>query len=206
MLAVSFEYYEENHQEFITNTLNVDMSDLYTPFCQMLPKGAKILDAGCGSGRDTQFFINQGFRVVAIDASLKMVNATKEMTGADCRHMSFENLNLEETFDAIWACASLLHVRREKLTAVLDKFANILLPSGLLYASFKLGTEERLVGMRYFNDMTPETFDIALTSVVGLKSNKMWITDDVRPQRGDEKWFNCIVKKEASKSMPVVLD
>ena len=203
---MSFEYYEENHQEFITNTLNVDMSELYKPFCQMLPKGAKILDAGCGSGRDTLFFLNQGFKVVAIDASLKMVNATQEMTEADCRHMSFENLNLEETFDAIWACASLLHVRREKLTSVLDKFANILLPSGLLYASFKLGTEERLVGKRYFNDMTPETFDTALTSVVGLKSNKMWITDDVRPQRGDEKWFNCIVKKEASKSMPVVLD
>jgi len=203
---VSFEYYEENHQEFITNTLNVDMSDLYEPFCQMLPKGATILDAGCGSGRDTQFFINHGFKVVAIDASLKMVDATKKMTGADCRHMSFENLNFEETFDAIWACASLLHVRREKLISVLDKFANILLPSGLLYASFKLGTKERQVGMRYFNDMTPETLNIALTSVLGLKSNKMWITDDARPQRGNEKWLNCIAKKEASKSLPFLLD
>ena len=193
---MSFEYYEENHQEFIANTLNVDMSDLYAPFCQMLPKGARILDAGCGSGRDTQFFIDQGFEVVAIDASLEMVNATKKMTGADCRHMSFEKLNLEKSFDAIWACASLLHVRREKLTSVLDKFANILLPSGLLYASFKLGTEERQVGMRYFNDMTPKTFDIALAHVVGLKSVKVWITDDARPQREDEKWFNCIVKKE----------
>lgn len=174
------------------------MSDLYKPFCQMLPKGAKILDAGCGSGRDTQFFITQGFNVIAIDASLKMVNATKKMTGADCRHMSFEKLNLEKNFDAIWACASLLHVRRKKLTSVLDRFADILLPSGLLYVSFKLGTEQRQVGMRYFNDMTPETFEIALTNVVRLRPVKVWITDDARPQRGHEKWFNCIVKKEAS--------
>ena len=97
--------------------------------------------------------------------------------------MSFENLNLEKLL-MLYGLASLPHVRREN-NSVLDKFANILLPSGLLYASFKLGTEERQVGMRYCNDMTPETFDIALTSVVGLKSKKVWITDDVRPKRGD---------------------
>jgi len=195
---VSFEYYEENHHEFIANTLHVDMSDLYKQFCKMLPACAKILDAGCGSGRDTQFFINEGFEVVAIDASLKMVNATKKMTGADCRHMSFENLELEADFDAIWACASLLHVKRENLIYVLSDLARILLPSGLLYASFKLGEEERQTDLRYFNDMTPELLYVTLTRVPELNPDKIWITPDARPNRVHEKWLNCILSKETT--------
>jgi SAM-dependent methyltransferase len=192
---VSAEYYEQNHREFVASTLYVDMSDLYEPFCRLLPQGAKILDAGCGSGRDTQFFIDRGYEVVAIDASSKMVNATKELTGVDCRQMSFENLKLENDFDAVWACASLLHIRREILTSVLNDFADILSPKGLIYASFKLGTEERQVGLRYFNDMTPETFEVALLNVPGLKLNKIWITADARPKREHEKWLNCILSK-----------
>jgi len=195
---VSAEYYEENHREFVASTLHVDMKELYEPFCELLPKGAKILDAGCGSGRDTQFFMNEGYKLVAIDASSKMVSATKELTGVDCRHMSFENLKLENDFDAIWACASLLHVRRESLTSVLNKFADILLPSGLIYASFKLGTEERQVGLRYFNDMTPETFEVALVNVPGLKLDKTWVTADARPKREHEKWLNCILSRETA--------
>jgi len=195
---VSVEFYEENHREFIKDTIHVDMSELYQPFCQMLPMGAKILDAGCGSGRDTQFFIAAGFEVVAIDASSKMVEATRKLTGADCRQMSFEKLRLENNFDGIWACASLLHVKRADLPSVLTKFANILQPTGVLYASFKYGTEEREAELRYFNDLTPELCQLTVANVPNLKINKIWITSDARPQRGHEKWLNCILLKEAA--------
>lgn len=195
---MSVEFYEENHQEFINNTRHVDMSNLYLPFCQLLPNGAKILDAGCGSGRDTHFFINNGFQVVAIDASSKMVAATREATGADCRLMSFEDLKLENDFDAIWACASLLHVKRENLVVVLNDLAKVLLPSGVLYASFKYGTAERQSDLRYFNDMTPELMAMTIADVPNLKISKMWMTSDARPMRDNEKWLNCILLKEAT--------
>ena len=195
---MSVEFYEKNHQEFIKDTIHVDMSDLYQPFSQMLPMGAKILDAGCGSGRDTQFFIAAGFEVVAIDASSKMVEATRKLTGADCRQMSFEELKLENDFDGIWACASLLHVKRAGLPSVLTKFASVLRPNGVMYISFKHGTEEREAGLRYFNDLNQELLDVIMANVPNLEINKVWITCDARPQRGHEKWLNCILIKEAN--------
>jgi len=195
---VSVEFYEENHREFIKDTIHVDMSELYQPFCQMLPMGAKILDAGCGSGRDTQFFIAAGFEVVAIDASSKMVEATRKLTGADCRKMSFEDLSLENDFDAIWACASLLHVKRKNLVLVLNDLTKVLLPSGVFYVSFKFGSHERQNDLRYFNDMTPELMEMTLADVPDLTISRMWITSDARPMRESEKWLNYILLKEAT--------
>ena len=195
---MSVEFYEKNHREYIEATLQVDMSALYQPFCQMLHKNAKILDAGCGSGRDTQFFINAGFEVVAIDASSKMVKATKKLTGADCRQMSFEELKLENDFDGIWACASLLHVKRAGLPSVLTKFASVLRPNGVMYISFKHGTEEREAGLRYFNDLNQDLFNVIVANVPNFEINKVWITCDARPRRGHEKWLNCILIKEAN--------
>ena len=58
-------YYQTNSESFIENTVNVDVNDLYRPFLENIPSTGKILDAGCGSGRDTKFFLEKGFSVVA---------------------------------------------------------------------------------------------------------------------------------------------
>lgn len=192
---MSVAFYDENHAEFIRNTLGVEMLELYQPFCKLLPKSAKILDAGCGSGRDTLHFTQNGYRVVAIDASAKMVSATKRLTGVECHQMWFEHLNLVGDFDAIWACASILHVKRDNLCSVLKNLASVLVPSGVIYASFKNGSFERQVGLRYFNDMNIGSLGDVISKVDSLEVKEIWLTKDVRPGRSEEKWLNCILKK-----------
>lgn len=192
---MSVEFYDINHEEFIQSTVGVDMSQLYEQFCTLLPADAKILDAGCGSGRDALYFKQSGFQVVAIDASAKMVQATQRFADVDCRQMSFEHLSLEREFNAIWACASLLHIARDRLVSVLFNFANILVPNGLIYVSFKQGNLERQVGLRYFNDMNANSLEQIVNNVSNLKIEKIWLTDDARLNRSEEKWLNAILKK-----------
>ncbi len=192
---MSVEYYDKNHKEFIRSTLAVDMRELYQPFCELLPKGAKILDAGCGSGRDALHFSQNGYCVVAIDASQEMVRATRRLTGVECHQMRFEDFTLVRNFDGIWACASLLHVKRDCLPSVLERLANILVPDGVIYASFKNGSVERQAGQRYFNDMNEFSLRKAIADVANLCVKEIWQTQDVRPGRSREKWLNCILRK-----------
>ena len=116
-----------------------DMGKLYEPFLQHLKPGAKILDAGCGSGRDSLFFKNHGFQVTAFDASEEMVKLASQLLGQRVLHMSFEDLDLPETYDGIWACASLLHVKRAELRNVIARLTQHLNTGGMLYVSFKYG-------------------------------------------------------------------
>ena len=63
----TLKYYAKNTEEFIASTLEADMSATQEKFLALLPKGAHILDLGCGSGRDSLFFLQQGFQVTAVD-------------------------------------------------------------------------------------------------------------------------------------------
>jgi 2-polyprenyl-3-methyl-5-hydroxy-6-metoxy-1,4-benzoquinol methylase len=63
-----FDYYDDHADQFVRGTLAVDMAELYKPFLEHVPAGGRILDAGCGSGRDTRAFLAQGYEVVAMDA------------------------------------------------------------------------------------------------------------------------------------------
>ena len=87
-----------------------------------LPLGAKILDLGCGSGRDTKYFLQKGYDVVAVDGSIEMVKLSTEFTGKQTLHLTFDEINFNEEFDGVWACASLLHVPRNKIDSIFKRF------------------------------------------------------------------------------------
>ena len=118
------------------------MGKLYEPCLQHLKPGAKILDAGCVSGRDSLLFKNHGFQVTAFDASEEMVKLASQLLGQRVLHMSFEDLDLPETDDGIWACASLLHVKRAELRNVIARLSQHLNTGGMLYISFLYGCGE----------------------------------------------------------------
>src|SRR5215469_8051738 len=100
------DYYDRYAAEFCENTFTVDVSALYIPFLRDIPEGGAILDAGCGSGRDSLAFLSRGYRVVSIDASSEMVDAATKHTGQQTLLLSFNEIDFTDEFDGIWACGS----------------------------------------------------------------------------------------------------
>ncbi len=147
----TIKYYNENAHAYFNRTVSLDMSTLYEPFLKHLKRGTAVLDAGCGSGRDSLFFKKLVFRVTAFDASEEMVKLCSRLIGQDVLLTSFETLDIPGLYDGIWACASLLHVQRAKLTDVIAELARRLNPDGVFYMSFKYGNKEIWKDGRYFN-------------------------------------------------------
>lgn len=218
------DYYRQNAQRLFTDTASVDMSALYPPFTDCLPPGARILDAGCGSGRDVKAFSEMGFAVEAFDASAELVALARQLSGKPVMQMRFQDVDTVEKYDGIWCCASLLHVSEAELPDVMIKLAIALKPGGVGYLSFKHGRGEREKNGRRFTDMDVAGLqklvdgvntlggDILTTNKMGIKreagsentavksfaleTETIWQTGDVRAGRGDEVWLNAIIRKK----------
>ncbi len=191
----TIDYYDINAYDYTANTLNVDFAEMQQRFLKKIEDGAFILDFGCGTGRDTKAFLEQGFKVDAIDGSEKMCEIAGKYTGMDIKHMYFQDLKEVDKYDGIWACASILHLNRDELVDVLKRMARALKNNGIIYTSFKYGTFEGERNGRYFTDMTEAAFDELINQIPELKIEDEWVTLDVREDRGDEKWLNLILRK-----------
>ncbi len=189
-------YYNQNADAFIEGTQKADMSKQYRLFSKYLSPACKLLDLGCGSGRDSAYFSSLGFEVTAVDGSEELCKRVKENYGIKALCIKFEDLSFVSEFDAIWACASLLHVKKADMPNVLGKVSAALKPGGVLYASFKYGSDERVCDGRFFNDYTQNDLDTLLTTENQLSLLEYWITEDVRPDRSGERWLNFIAKKQ----------
>ena len=183
-------YYDTHAAEFCENTVSVDMSELYTPFLREMPPGCRILDAGCGSGRDSVAFLKKGYKVVSFDASPEMVTAATKLTGQTARVLTFDALDYDSEFEGIWACASLLHVAGRDLESALARLSKALKPNGVLYLSFKYGDGERMDGGRFFNDLTEELLKVEIAQHPQLELVQVWTTEDLRKdRRGGQPWL-----------------
>ena len=191
----TIDYYEQNAKLFIEGTLNVDFAEIQHMFLELLPEKATILDFGCGSGRDTKHFLEQGYSVDAIDGSLELCRAASDYTGIKVKHMYFHELDDYEKYDGIWACASVLHLEKKELPEVLRKMSAATKKNGIIYLSFKYGNFEGERNGRYFTDMTEKSMKELLDAFPEFTVEKQWITGDVRVGRGDEKWLNMILRK-----------
>ncbi len=188
-------YYEENAELFVKGTQDVEFLDVQNRFASYLPSQGRILDFGCGSGRDTKFFLDKGFAVDAVDGSERLCEIASKSTGIPVRRMLFGELDVHETYDGIWACASILHLPKSELKSVLGKMLRATKPGGYIYTSFKYGTYEGYRNDRYFTDFTEESFRDLIKNLTAIKTVEEWISSDVRPGRGDEKWLNLILQK-----------
>ncbi len=191
----TLDYYNQNAESFVSHTVDVDFTDTQNKFLSIL-KGKKILDFGCGSGRDTKYFLDAGYAVTAIDGSEELCKMASVYTGIQVKHMYFQELSEIAVYDGIWACSSILHLKKGDLVDVLNRMKNALRPEGIMYISFKYGKFEGERNGRYFIDFTDELFEDFIKNVNGLSIIEQWVTGDVRPGRGEEKWLNLILKKD----------
>ena len=189
-------YYNKNAQSFYDRTIGTDMSHIQTKFLSFLPSKAHILDAGCGVGRDSKYFLHQSYEITAFDASSEMVKyATKELD-KQVLHLRFQDLNFEKKFDGVWANASLLHVPYQETRDICTRIYNALKPWGIFYASYKYGDGHMSVEGREFYNMTEVTILPYLKDLFEII--KISQTADTRSQvvpSPNKSWLNFIVRK-----------
>jgi len=188
-------YYKLNAKNYVADTILVDMGELYSAFLELIPKHSKIFDLGSGSGRDTKMFLEMGYEVLAIDPVSEFVEFSSEYTGQQTLQMKVEDIEFENEFDGIWACASLLHIEPENMQMVLKKLHKALKKNGVLYISVKHGNFEGRRGGRYFCDYTEEKVENTGYREIGFNLIKYTHNNDMRIGREDEKWLNIYLRK-----------
>ena len=188
-------YYNTNTSSFIESTQSVQMTEAWNRFTSKLAPASLILDFGCGSGRDTKYFLEKGFSVDATDGSSVLCTAASKYTGITVKQVLFQDWSSEAKYNGIWACSSILHLNKSELKQVIGNIRDALLPSGIFYTSFKYGNFEGDRKGRYFTDLTESSFAELINKVTGFEIIEEWITSDVRPGREEEKWLNVILKK-----------
>lgn len=193
----TIDYYNQNADSFVQGTVSVDFKETQDKFLQLLT-GKTILDFGCGSGRDTKYFLESGFDVTATDGSEELCKSASVYTGIHVEHMLFQDLDEVDCYDGIWACSSILHLPKDELRKVIRKMTRALKSNGIIYTSFKYGNFEGERNGRFFTDFTLELFKDFISDVKDIVIEEYWITRDVRPGREDEKWLNLILRKIAS--------
>ena len=191
----TLQYYNKDPDAFVTGTLSADMTNTRARFCSHLSKDSLILDFGCGSGRDTKAFLEAGYRVDAIDGSGELCARASAYTGIPVKKMLFQELDAQERYDGIWACASILHLPKTELADVLKRIEAAMKPGGILYASFKYGENEGVRSGRYFSDFTEESIQAFWKDASSMQIFDLWITRDVRPGREEEKWINLLARR-----------
>ena len=197
MKESTLEYYNSKAKDFVSGTVDVAFTEIQDLFIEYIPAGGKILDFGCGSGRDTKYFLSKGYDVDATDGSEELCKIASEYAGVQVKQMLFEELNAIEEYDGIWACASILHVEKNQLPDVMKKISIATKTGGVVYESFKYGDFEGIKNGRFFTYLTEESFGKLLKAVPELVIEKLWISADVRAERGEERWLNIVLRKLA---------
>lgn len=200
-LSKTIGYYNENHLEYYKQTAFINLSDIYREFRRCVPRGALVLDAGCGVGRDTRYFIKRGYRVVSFDAAHEMVKSCRQYPFAYCIRRFFDEITFVEEFDAVWACASLIHLPYPKLNEAIFNLFSAVKPGGIIYFSLKMkNRDEKLsevvTGRRFYYYSLEEVSEIAESSLA-LEPIKVW-TNQSRKESDPTEWSNFLYRKPRS--------
>jgi SAM-dependent methyltransferase len=134
-------------------------------FLALLPSGGSILELGCGAGNHSAVMLAEGFSVRATDGSPEMAEIASQRLGHAVEAMRFDQLDAHEAYDGVWASACLLHVPRDELAGILARIHRALRPSGVFYASYKMGEGDGRDSLgRYYNYASPEWLDATYAS------------------------------------------
>jgi len=189
-------YYEAHADEYCRSTVGLDMSSVYKRFLSELAPGSRILDAGCGSGRDSKVFLQSGHIVTSFDGSPKMARFASAYIGQKCLVLRFQEVKFQQEFDAIWACASLLHVPKCEMLNVLGRLVAALKNGGIMYVSFIEGEGERVsADGRLYNSYTAKSLRKLLEGLSMVGEFAFWRSDEIPSSVQRAPWLNCLFKK-----------
>lgn len=191
----SIDYYNRYAVPYFEETAELDMEEVIRPFIELMPENAEVLDLGCGSGRDTVTLVENGFYVTAMDGSEEMCKLAEVHTDQDVLHMTYEEMDFDDVFDGIWACASLVHLTEDEMKSVIKKLVCALQKGGVLYFSVRKGERDGMYNGRYFRDYTKRELLTLLEQFEELDLLNIWTTQDVRSGKTERQWLNVLVRK-----------
>ncbi|AJF63005.1 MAG: Methyltransferase protein [archaeon GW2011_AR20] len=158
--------------------------------------GKKILDAGCGPGRDLQYFNEEGLDVTGIDISKGMLRECKRRAGImglqmDMRKMSFQ----DNMFDGIWCMSSLSDIPREDSEKTINEFYRILKRGGVVYIAVKSGDGTEIIKKKKYNDMPRVYVYYKQHELEGLLKKKFVIISSNTINDQGTSWVEVFAKK-----------
>ncbi|MCH2149404.1 MAG: class I SAM-dependent methyltransferase [Phycisphaerales bacterium] len=190
----TLDYYDRNADAFTARTINDDLTSEYDAFLEHLAPGGHILDAGCGSGRDTRHFLDMGYHVTAFDGSIEMAARATEHTGLSVAHLRFEDIAYDAEFDGIWACATLLHIPHARLPQTLTRLARGLKPDGTLYMSMKYGDDEQCIEGRHFTFVDETALHTLLETCPELTPLRIWSSTEHYEDGSSQVWVHGLAR------------
>tara|TARA_Y100001947_G_scaffold94289_1_gene80358 strand:- start:2159 stop:2758 length:600 start_codon:yes stop_codon:yes gene_type:complete len=195
--AATIAYYQANAPHY-TLSFGQAPSHHLDAFLDRLAPGASVLELGCGAGRDSARIAERGFTLDATDGTPAMVRKANERFGIAARVMRFDELDAEETYDAVWAHACLLHVARADLPGVLASVHAALRANGLHFANYKLGSAEgrdplgRLTNLPD-EEWLEETYRAAGFAILATQRYRGKGADGIQ-----RDWYALTLRKEAA--------
>jgi len=140
------DWYDSHAEGFRAGADAIDTSPLLDRFCEGMTRPGRVLDLGCGTGRDARALIERGFNVDAVDASAEMCRLTRTATENRARvwQASFAEVPAPvPAYDGIWMMASLLHLPKASWPELASRLVAALRPGGRIYISVKSGSGEQ---------------------------------------------------------------
>jgi 2-polyprenyl-3-methyl-5-hydroxy-6-metoxy-1,4-benzoquinol methylase len=192
----TIDYYNTHADEYYQSTVAADLDAARKKFAAYLQPEARIIDVGCGSGRDVLAFRDMGFDAEGIDASEELVWLATERLGITANVADMSDWIADEAYDGTWCCASLMHLNEEDCERFFSNLKHNLRKGGVLYISVKTGIETGTdAAGRYFRDFNEEDIQELINRTAGLRLSELWHTDDTLSRR-DFRWLNVIAEKK----------
>ena len=188
------DFYEKNAEEYMESTKNVDMSSAYAHFCKHLKVGDAVLDVGCGSGRDLKYFLEQGFQAEGMEPSKAIYHVLKKQKDLIVYPVTIQKFVPAKKYQAVWACASLLHLSKKEIIEFFSRIDDILFPDGVIYVSGKRGIETGYgKDGRFFLEFTEDLLQEILNCNPHLELVETWDSEDGKG-RTEIRWMNFIIR------------
>ena len=190
----TIEYYNSHAGEYYDRTLAVELDELYGEFLEYVPSGGRIMDLGCGSGRDVKWFRDHGYEAFGLDASEELVNFARERLQLPVAVGKIEEWIADEPYDGIWCCASMMHLDEKCIEQFFSNLSHNLKPDGILYMSVKSGIDTGFdEAGRYFKDFSEADIRDLLVRFQDLELIELWFSED-KLARERFSWMNLIIK------------
>jgi len=192
-LEITIRTYDHTASSFATRWWNVHLDQALDSFSGRLKAQARVLDLGCGPGRDIALLRKRGHDVIGLDRSQGMIQEAQQRVGGKLIYGDMRNLPFSESLDGVWLCAALLHLPRADALPTLKEVWRVLRKGGVLYVSVQCGDggqwSDSEGGRRFFTYFRLEEMR-SLAVEAGYSVPEIWLNS-----LGHSTWIHLIARK-----------